>query len=252
MGAKRTAFAARLGCIGLLGLASMAVGQEKRVVDQLLDILRQNKQISDQQYRELKQKAEEERQEERRKAVAPPPAPAVAPAPVAAAPPPTAPTPSPDTMRAYYKNGFILETADGKFKAAFGALTQLDWNISALNSPVGKAFTPNLHSTYTGVEFRRARLCLPGWSSGTSTTNSSTTLPRTLAVNPRSRMSTSGMSQIPVLQYVRVGYFKEPFSLEELTSDWITTFQERGRRTPSINRIATSASPLIRRSSTST
>jgi hypothetical protein len=61
MRAKRFAFAAGLVCIALLGVSGIGRAEDQRVVDQLLEILRQNKQISDQQYRALKQKAEDER-----------------------------------------------------------------------------------------------------------------------------------------------------------------------------------------------
>jgi hypothetical protein len=66
MGATRGTFATGLGCIVLLGTAVMSGAEEPRVVDQLLDILRQNKQITEQQYRDLKRRAEEERQEDLR------------------------------------------------------------------------------------------------------------------------------------------------------------------------------------------
>src|SRR5262245_6838579 len=110
MGAKRLALAIAVGCIALLGSTDAMRAEEQRVVDQLLEILRQNNQITDQQYRELKRKAEEERQEDLRKA-----APQATPPAVAAVPPTPEATPSADTMRAYYKNGFWLETADKKF-----------------------------------------------------------------------------------------------------------------------------------------
>ena len=221
MGAKRFAFAAGLGCIAVLAVG-VAGAQEKRVVDQLLEILRQNKQISEQQYRELKRKADEERQEDLRKAGAPPPVP---PAPVAvAAPPPPAPTPSADALRAYFKNGFNLETTDGNFKFNVGGLAQVDWNISDPSGPVKKNFTPNLSGTYTGVEFRRARLYIAGLVYG----NIDFKFEYDFAGgSPNFKDVYIGMSKIPYVQYVRVGHFKEPFSLEELTPDTYTTFQER-------------------------
>src|SRR5262244_2561483 len=121
MVAKRLAFAGAVGCIVLLGAASSVPAEEPRVVDQLLDILRKNKQITEQQYRDLKEKAEEERQQDLRKAVAAPPTPSPAVPIVAAAPPPTpAPAPGPvplsDMLRGYFKNGFVFDTADGNFK----------------------------------------------------------------------------------------------------------------------------------------
>jgi phosphate-selective porin OprO and OprP len=213
MGAKRSAFAATLACIAVLGTAA-ARAEEKRVVDELLDILRQNKQISDQQYRELKRKADEERQEDLRKAGAPPPPP-----PVAAA----APTPSPDTMRAYFKNGFVLETADKNFSINFGGRLQADWNASYPGDGVQQEF--DLPDSQSGVEFRRARLSVAGLVFG----NVDYKIEYDFATGePEAKDVFVGMRKIPYVQYVRAGHYKEPFSLEELTSDSFTTFMERG------------------------
>jgi phosphate-selective porin OprO/OprP len=196
--------------------------QEPRVVDQLLDILRQNKLISEQQYQELKRKAEAERQEDLRKARAAPPSPAP---PIAAAPPLAAPTPSPDTLRAYFKNGFNLETADGNFKLAIGALTQVDTNVSDPGSAVKQAF--ELTGTSTGVEFRRARLYIAGLVYNNIDYKFEYDFAENSSGQPAFKDVYMGMSKIPVVQYVRVGHFKEPFSLEEITPDTYTTFQER-------------------------
>lgn len=221
MSAKHLAFAAGLGCSALLGAAGMAGGQERRVVDQLLDILRKNKQISERQYQELRQQAEEERQQDLRKAGAPAPSPS--PAAVAAAPPPTAPTPSPDTMRAYFKNGFNLETADKNFSVNIGGRAQLDWNVSDPGGAVKREF--GLNGTYTGVEIRRARLSLAGLVYG----NIDYKIEYDFATGEAEAKDVyMGVRALPAVQYVRVGHFKEPFSLEELTSDSFTTFMERG------------------------
>src|SRR5712692_6990250 len=59
MSAKRLGLAAGAVYIALVGVTRIAGAEEKRVVDQLLDILRKNKQISERQYQDLKSKAED-------------------------------------------------------------------------------------------------------------------------------------------------------------------------------------------------
>ncbi|MGH7788655.1 MAG: OprO/OprP family phosphate-selective porin [Candidatus Binatia bacterium] len=219
MAAERWVLAAGLVCILSASQPSAVRAEEKRVVDELLDILRANKQISEQQYRSLKQKAEQERQEDLRKAKEEPsPEPTVA---VAAVPTP-APSAAPDTMRAYFKNGYNLETADGNFKLNIGAKTQLDWNVSDPGIGVKRMF--GLQGTYTGVEFRRARIAL----AGTVYKNVDYKFEYDFADgSPAFKDVYMGVKGLPIVQYVRVGHFKEPFSLEEITSDDFTTFMER-------------------------
>jgi hypothetical protein len=158
MAAERFARAAVLTCIVATMGAAHAWAEEKRVVDELLDILRANKQISEQQYRSLKQRADQERQQDRQQQAVEPTAVQTPTAVLAEAPPPT--KPPGETMRAYFKEGYNLETADGKFKLNIGARAQLDWNISDPGGAVKEQF--GLQGTPTGVEFRRARLSLAG------------------------------------------------------------------------------------------
>lgn len=220
MVAARLARAATLAGI-VWAMAAPAWAEEKRVVDELLDILRANKQISEQQYRALKRRADEERQQDlRRQAVE-----------ATAVPTPTAalaaaPTPAPvgDTMRAYFKEGYNLETADGNFRLNIGGRAQVDWNVSDPSTAVADQFNIS-PQVPTGVEIRRARLSLAGlvyriidykfeydFADGT----------------PRVMDLYVGMRDVPFVQYVRVGHFKEPFSIEEMTADDFATFQERG------------------------
>ena len=134
-------------------------------------------------------------------------------------------TAGPDTLRAYFKNGLYLETADGNFKLQLGALTQVDWNLSYPSRPVEQAF--KLTGDSTGVEFRRARLYLAGLVYGNIDFKAEYDFAETSGGQPAFKDVYIGMSKIPVVQYVRVGHFKEPFSLEEITPDTYTTFQER-------------------------
>jgi phosphate-selective porin OprO and OprP len=216
----RAVFVSGFASIVLAGAPPSVRAQEQPVVDQLLEILRRNKEISPQQYQELKEKAEQERQQEQKKALAQPVVAVPSPAPVAAAP-----TPSPDALRAYFKNGFNLETADGNYTLVIGALTQLDWNVSDPDAAVKQKF--KLTGTSTGVEFRRARLYLAGLVYGNIDFKFEYDFAETTGGQPSFKDVYMGMSQIPAVQYVRVGHFKEPFSLEELTPDAFTTFQER-------------------------
>jgi phosphate-selective porin OprO/OprP len=220
MAAERWVLAAGLACILGAGSATAVRAEEKRVVDELLDILRANKQITEQQYRSLKQKADDERLEDLRKAKEEPsPQPTVA---MAAAPTP-APSAAPDTMRAYFKNGYNLETADGNFTLNIGGRAQVDWNVSDPGIGVKRMF--GLQGTPTGVEFRRARLALAGTVYG----NVDYKFEYDFADGtPAFKDVYIGVAGLPIVQYVRVGNFKEPFSLEELTSSNYITFMERG------------------------
>ncbi|MGD9765113.1 MAG: hypothetical protein AB7V27_15510 [Candidatus Binatia bacterium] len=81
-------------------MSSAAAAVEERRGDELLDILRQNNQITD-QYGQRQQRAKQEQLEDQRRHVEVPNAPAAA------------PVPALDTMRAYFKDGYKLETAAG-------------------------------------------------------------------------------------------------------------------------------------------
>jgi hypothetical protein len=154
----RVALVGGFAGIVLVGATHAVRAQDKPVVDQLLDILLKNKEISPQQYQDLKDKAAHEEHEkvelQQMKRKADQEREEAAKQALAAA----APTPSPDALRAYFKNGFNLETADGNYKLVIGALTQLDWNVSDPDAAVKQKF--KLTGTSTGVEFRRARLYL--------------------------------------------------------------------------------------------
>ena len=219
MAAERLARAAVVTCIVAAIGAAPVRAEDKRVVDELLDILRANKQITEQQYRSLKQRADQERQEDRRQAVEPTAVPT--PTAVVAAAPPPSPPPG-ETMRAYFKEGFNLETADGKNKLNIGARIQLDWNVSDPGGAVKEEF--GIRGTPTGVEFRRARLSMAGLLYGIIDYKIEYDFAEG---NADAKDVYMGMKKVPVVQYVRVGHFKEPFSLEEITSDDFVTFQER-------------------------
>lgn len=235
MTCKKAGAISGLGGLALLLMVGVAGAQQPqaqpRVVDQLLDIMRQNKLITKEQYRDLKQRAEEERQEDLRKAGAAPPAATVVPVaaeqqptpPAVAAAPPAPSSASPDTMRAYFKNGVNFETADKNFTLNIGGRLNFDGAINAISKPVKKEF--DLAGTYSGAEIRRARISLAGvvhrdidykieydFATGYA-------VPKDVFI---------GMRNLPAVQYFRVGHFKEPYSLETITSDNFTTFMERG------------------------
>jgi phosphate-selective porin OprO/OprP len=126
-------------------------------------------------------------------------------------------------MRAYFKNGFVLETADKNFSVNIGGRLQADWNGSYPGDGVQQEF--DLRATYSGVEFRRARLSLAGLVFG----NIDYKIEYDFATGEAEAKDVFvGMRKVPGVQYIRVGHYKEPFSLEELTSDSFTTFMERG------------------------
>ena len=178
--------------------------EEKPVVDEILDILRRNKQISDEEYGELQKRAREE---------------------------------DPSTFRVSWKEGLRFETKDKKFVLKMVGRIQNDWALmeaSSLEDDFGRSATTNgtptnrlsgLDDIETGTEFRRARLGIAGTVYESVEFKSQFDFAGGDAAFKDVYL---GLTKLPVLQHVRVGQFKEPFSLEELTSSNHTTFLERG------------------------
>ncbi len=127
---------------------------------------------------------------------------------------------SDNSFNVYWKHGIRMETADKAFKLRMGGRIQNDWAFYSaddkLESEVGKF--------EDATEFRRARLYFAGevyervvfkvqydFAGG----------------NADFKDVYIGLKDIPGLGTVKVGHFKESFSLEEITSSKYLTFLER-------------------------
>jgi phosphate-selective porin OprO/OprP len=130
--------------------------------------------------------------------------------------------PDPGAIRAFWKNGFKFETADKQFTAQFGGRIHFD----AGGIDTDDDFEAGIGGDEEdAAEFRRARIYMSG------------TLHEIIeykwqydfagGVNNRFKDVYMGLKDTPV-GGVRVGQFKEPFSLEELTSSNHRTFMESG------------------------
>ena len=124
-------------------------------------------------------------------------------------------------LNMYWKDGIRFESEDGNFKFKFGGRIMADWVFWAdwddkLIEAIGEL--------EDGTEFRRARLYVSGeiykhvefkaqYDFGGGDTDFKDVY--------------LGLKKIPTIGGVRVGHFKEPFSLEELTSSKYITFMER-------------------------
>lgn len=131
-----------------------------------------------------------------------------------------------DRFRVFWKDGLRMETADGEFRFRLGGRIQNDWafweDSESLETAVG--------ALDGGVELRRARLYVSG------------VLYRHVEFkanydfaggDAEAKDVYMGLTDLPVegpggtSLNLRIGHFKEPFSLEELTSSKYITFLER-------------------------
>ncbi len=223
MAAERFARAAAVMFVAVTVAMSPVRAEEKRVVDELLDILRQNKQISDQQYRQLKQRAESERlRDEGGEQVAAPTPTAAAPAAAVAAATPALPKGA-APLQAYWKDGFNIGTADESFRLKIGGRIQNDWAVAASSDGLRDEF--DIAAVETGTELRRARIDLQGYAWHIVNFR----LEYDFATGEAEAQDVYiGLSKVPWVQNIRVGHFKEPFELEQMTSNNDVTFMERG------------------------
>jgi phosphate-selective porin OprO/OprP len=180
-----------------------ARASDQSVTQELLDILRDKNEISEDKYEELKARAAKEEA---------------------------------GALRAYWKEGFYLESAGGAFKFKVGGRVDNHWAVSeagGLEDDFGIAPAPggtpanrteNLEDLDTGTEFRRARIALEG------------TLYNVVPFKMEYDFAGGdanfkdvwiGVTGIPGIAMIRAGHMKEPFSLEELTSSKFISFLER-------------------------
>jgi len=137
----------------------------------------------------------------------------------------------PNDLRAFWKTGIKLETANGNFKIALIGRLMWDtaWRTSSDFPPMDSSTPPN-NITMDNTFFRRARLGVEG----------------TVYQNTAFKVQVDFASGTVALKDVFVGlnnlggetkisvvggHFKEPFSLEELTSSKYIFFMERSAPT---------------------
>ncbi len=126
-----------------------------------------------------------------------------------------------DTLRPYWKDGLRLDSMAGAFKLKIGGRIQHDYAYFAEDDDVERRIGADIDD---GTEFRRARVYL----SGTIYDNIIFKAQYDFAGGDADFKDVyMGLKNVPIVGNVRVGQFKEPFSLEELTSSNYVTFMER-------------------------
>ncbi len=213
--------------VGLVVMASgwrceiepaMAAASEKSVVEEILDILKANGQINQQQYEALLAKA---RAEERARALRKAATPQAQPAAEKAGKRPPANKAKGTELHVYWNKGLSFQSEDKAFAIGIGGRIMTDWGYLDADRDVEKYFSDSFGS---GAEIRRARIKLSG------------TLYRDIGF--KSEIGFAGgkvalkdmylqMKHLPYVGSLVIGHAKEPFSLEELTSSNSSTFMER-------------------------
>jgi phosphate-selective porin OprO/OprP len=222
-------------CAILLGFAGGASADEitetKSVAEELLEILRAAGTIDDAQYQDLRERARAEEAQRLDAAVEAAVAGANAvvdeavetaalPA-VSAAP---SPEPEPDDWKFKWSNGFKLERNDGAFKLKFGGRVQSDWAYVDLSEGLEDTIGGEGH----GTELRRVRLFFAGELYERLIFKAQFGFANTGDGEINLKDAYVGLKDLGPLGTVKVGHFKEPFSLQEQTSSKYTTFMERG------------------------
>lgn len=197
-----------LGLVAAVFAAAPAFASD-RVARALLDALRANGTIDAKQYEDLNQLIEDE-------------AAAEAQAPAVAAPPPE----KPGSLDVFWKNGLRLESADGAFKLKIGGRLHNDWGVVEPDDDLQNFFDDEGSNSGqgTGAKFRRARLAMSG------------TIWERTGYKVEFEFAGGGVQltdtylellKLPVAGTLRVGHFKEPWSIDEQTSANNTVFVER-------------------------
>lgn len=125
-----------------------------------------------------------------------------------------------------WDNGSQLKSSDGRFQIAFGGRIMNDW---VTNLSYDQNLEDSLGAATSGTEFRRLRF----YHSGTIYKNISFKLQFDFAGGKADLKNTYiNLNDIPYIGNLKIGHFKEPFSLTELTSDKYITFMARAITSP--------------------
>lgn len=132
-----------------------------------------------------------------------------------------------DNCRVYWKNGVRFETEDKDFKFRVGGGMQLDAGMIGSSREIQDEFA--VDSFESDAHFRRARIYLEG----TFYKNFDFKFQYDFADGATGFKDVYiAVKRVPWLQRIQVGHFKEPFSLERLTSSNNITFMERSLQSP--------------------
>jgi len=167
------------------------LAEEKSVAEEILEVLKANGQITDQQYDTLLEKAKAEKLEA-------------------------------SDFKTYWKEGIRFESQDEQFKIKLGGQIMTDFATIDADDELDEAF-PDLGGN--GFEFRRARLYVEGDIYENVQFKAQFDF---AGGNVDFKDVWLGLKEIPYLGHIRLGHLKEPFSLEEQTSSKYITFMERG------------------------
>jgi phosphate-selective porin OprO/OprP len=130
-------------------------------------------------------------------------------------------TPDPGSFRVFWKDGLRFQTNDAAFELKIGGRINSDWAVLMSGDDDLEAAVGGLEE---GAEFRRARLYLEGVLYDRVEFKAQYDF---AGGDPAFKDVYLGLIDLPVVGGLRVGQFKEPFSLEEVTSSNYITFMER-------------------------
>jgi phosphate-selective porin OprO/OprP len=119
-----------------------------------------------------------------------------------------------------WSNGFKLASPDGRTSFKFGGRIMNDYAFYSADDELEAAVGP----LEEGAEFRRARLFFSGELYDRVEFKAQYDF---AGGDPELKDVYLGLVNLPVIGGVRVGHYKEPFSLEEITSSKYITFMER-------------------------